>query len=616
MYEIYTQTRPGRPRWALAACAFLLLLTILLAVWVSYSKVHGTPVALEGESRLLPAGRLRIRLPADWDRTPSRLSTLPGIVAEARRQESGIGEPAAPEEVVIVFRGIPRPHGIPSIDAAESIRQVLGIIEPLVEQRSEPAAMGSLPGWTIEFAPDTRSRSRLHYLGRACLAPDGQIAGILLTTFRPPTQEDLRLVDNMSASLELADLKTSDDPKALLKQAGMSFPPPPGARFFTSIRDKPLPMPRLRLAGGTGRQCWYLDATRVPLIGGRATADLVQQHALTLLEQTELPKPLQTAKIQNRPVAWLTLTLPAKTSPSLLLWGADIDENTGLLLVGRYEPDGEKALRSAAEAITAGIIEPYTSVVDIELAQATARRWLAEIAAEGLAARWTGRTSQTAQTRSPGIALRNTMRTYEVKAAKDGFKWWEINVTALPPRTAGRSTAESQEKWSVRDDAASHEELYQERGFHEAAINYKELRTPGQDQVLCELTLGDNEPVSWKVAVDDTYACEPVLLAAGAKVARDPQGRPAVFSATESFCSKAVYWIMVPLGDRALPEEQDGKTARAVCLVRDFDPWPIVFYYDETGDVVATSFDGVFWQQRVETNKDTEPKPRPQRRPR
>jgi hypothetical protein len=71
---------------------------------------------------------------------------------------------------------------------------------------------------------------------------------------------------------------------------------------------------------------------------------------------------------------------------------------------------------------------------------------------------------------------------------------------------------------------------------------------------------------------------------------------------------------MIPLGDRALPEAEDGQTARAVCLVRDFDPWPIVFYYDQTDNVVATSFDGVFWQQRVETSRDAEPEPRPGRR--
>ncbi|HSW47408.1 MAG TPA: hypothetical protein VLM89_17730 [Phycisphaerae bacterium] len=599
MYQIYTQTRPGRPRWALAACAGLLALALILAALLSAGKTRGTPIPLQSSPTFFPAGRLSIQLPAGWTQDDSRLASIPGVVSVNRK-------PGGVAETVIVFRGIPRPHGIPSVDATESLRDILFSPEPMIENQSEPAFMGSLPAWTLELSPDSaRSQSRLHYLGRACLAPDGQIAGVVLALAGPPTREDRRLLDNMSDSLSIKDLDAAGKPQDMMKEAGITFDPPEGARFFRSATVLKT-LPRLHMAGGDGRTCWYLSATRLPLIGSRKVAELVEQQARTLLEQLELSEPLQTATIGNRPVSWTRVTLPSNTAPSILVWGAETDEHTAILLAGRYEPEAEENLRAAAEAVIAGSISPIADVVDIDQAMETGRQHLGDLLAGGIERSWGQRSTEVFAIHSPSIVIRTKLRTYQPQVGKDGFRWWKVGSAYHRAGGLNRLPPDFEEEYLIRNDGASHGGVCRERRGHGITMVYTERRQPGGSEVLCELTHGDGKPAAWNVSVDDTYACEPILMTAGAKVAADPDRRAAIFSDTEIYCSTSVYWIMIPLGEQPLPGETDGAKARAVCLLRDCGPTPIICYYDEDDSLKAVSFEDVIWVKRLQENQDAE----------
>ena len=50
---------------------------------------------------------------------------------------------------------------------------------------------------------------------------------------------------------------------------------------------------------------------------------------------------------------------------------------------------------------------------------------------------------------------------------------------------------------------------------------------------------------------------------------------------------------MTPLGKKKLPNPESERVARAVRLVRDYDPSPITLYYDEMDTLLAVAFDNV-----------------------
>ena len=282
------------------------------------------------------------------------------------------------------------------------------------------------------------------------------------------------------------------------------------------------------------------------------------------------------------------------------------------LIIGRHEEEGEAPLRAAAEAITAGSIDSISTLLNLPEAQANARRCLQEIATEGLNTFWVDKSVETSQLQVPLIPTRQEVRTFQATTYRDGSRWWEIKAAYLPPRLGSRLTVEIQEEWKVRDDGASHGGRYQEKRSSRETMEYRERRLAGTMEVVCNLIATEAEPASWTVPIDDTYGCEPVLIAAGAKLARDPKARPAVFAATEKYSRLPTRWIIVPLGEWPLPAPESTKTAPAVCLTKDYDPMPIVLYYGQDSSIVAVSYDNIVWQERVA--EGSAPRPGPARR--
>jgi len=587
---------------------------LFLASLVCAARARGRIVTLAEKSEVFPDGRLRIRMPSDWDRTQTQISSAPGIVAEAHRLSTGVSGSKHTGETLVVTRSFPRRYGIPSIEGVEALRQTLHMLggsDAMVELPAEPARAGSFPSWTLYLAPDERAGAALHRLGVSALAPDGQIVSILLFIPRQPKPEDFRLIENMNADLELTGLQAADKPQQLMKDAGITFTLPAGARLFTTTNRDPLRESRVRMAGGQGRSTWYLDAVRVPLVGERQITHLVEEHALNLLEQFELPEPIHTRTLGGRSIAQINLTLPENRRPTVLLAGAEIDDQTGLLFVGRYETDGEEPLRSALEAVAAGHIDSLATTLDLAKAREVGRQHLKAIAADGLDTCWSDKSLESYLIHAPRISTRKEIRTYKSLPDREGAQWWEIQVSYLPATAGIRLTANIQERWVIRNDAASHGGTYRKLSDRDEESKYAERRLARQNEVKCESSAGNGNSASWVLPVDDTYGCEPVLIAASARVARDPQSQPAVFTASERHCPRPIYWLVVPLGQQPLPDAPAGQTAPAVRLTRDYDPMPIIIYYAEDDSVKAISFDEVLWQTRItEAANSRTPPPR------
>lgn len=585
--------RPGHPRWALAASALLLLIALATASVLIQHKSRTQIVPLEEESQTYPAGGLSIRLPKHWQKIEHDLD--PGFVVGASPSKSA-------SELTLVFRGIPKPLGIPSVDGLDALRQGLGIAAEAIE--SKPGRIGTLPGWTALFASPTiiAGQRRVHYLGRSAIAPDGQVLGVILMVPREPRLADRQLLDDLSRHLTLLDPTVAEEPQAIMDDARITFEPPADTRFFVRT-DRPDPaLPQLRMTGGEGLHCWFLDVTRVPLIGARTVSQLVEHYVLSALQQTSLPNPIQTSTIGNRQVAQVSIALPPAANPSMTVWCAQTDERTGLLLVGRHEPEGKSELQRVSETLIADAsVASYETIVDIAQAQKTARRWLRELSDETLSSQWThipGLT-ETYSLQAPTLPLKGEVRSYQTSHDSQGRQWWEIEVTNVPLRSA-ISLPYVQEKWSISDTGTGHRQWYQKEMKGHTQMVYNEDRPLGQNQVRCQLELADNQPIEWQIDVDDTFNCEPVLLQAGVKVAHDPQARTAIFSTTEACIQQPVHWIMTPLGKQKLPDPESDQSGWAVRLIRDFDPSPITLYYDDEDTLLAIALeDGILWQERI-----------------
>lgn len=593
MYEIYSMIRPGHPRWALAASALLFLIALVVAAALIKHKTRTQIVPLENESRDYPAGRLRVRLPKSWQRIENDLD--PGYVVGVCPSESA-------GELTLVFRGIPRPLGVPSIEGLEALRQGLGITTEEIE--SQHGQIGPLPGWTALFASTTAiaGQRRVHYLGRSAIAPDGQVLGIILMLPRKPRQADRQLLDDLSRYLTLLDLTVADKPRVIMGDAGIIFEPPADARFLVASDNLHHSLPRLRMVGGKGLSCWYLDVSRVPLIGSRTVSQLVEHYGLSFLQQASLPTPIETTTIDNREVAQASWEISSATGPSIMVWCARTDEHTGLLLIGRHETEAKRRLHSIGESIIAGAsVDTYDTLLDIAESQDTARRCLRELSDETLSSKWmhVPDHTETYASHAPTLPMKSEVRTYQTSRDSDGLQWWEIEVTNVPLSPAVSLRAYVREKWSISDAGTGHREWYQKEVKGQKHMVYTEVRSPGKDQVLCELKLADDEPFEWQVDVDDTYNCEPVLLLAGAKVARDPLAASAIFTTTEAFIQRPSYWIMTPLGKQKLPNPESNQHGRAVRLIQDYDPSPITLYYNDTDTLQAVAFDNIFWQERT-----------------
>ncbi len=598
MYQVYSLQCPGRPRWALVACALLLLLTVGMAAALIQRRTRAREIAL-GRSAAYPAGGLRACLPLGW--TPIEADELPvGGVAGVERPPAG-----GPASRLFLFRGIPRVLGLPSSECLSAVVQIAQSLSggvPVGAQPRGPARVGSLPGWTVATGTSVGAAllgAKWRYcLGRAAIGPGGEIVGLILHLPRPPRRDDEYLLDEVSQRMDLISASLADDPRALMMAAGITFEPPPEARFVANANKS---LPRIRMMGGQGLTCWFLDVHRVPLIGERSPAALVEDHVLAVLQDARLPGPIETTEIGKRQVARIHFSVPLSPDPSVYVLAARTDDHTGLLLVGRHEVDAAPILLNLCRSIVASAsVAPYGELIDITRAQETARKWLSQIADEGLARAWGpldgGELVYTI--RSPAIALGREVRTYR-KRPEHGTDWWSIvsKWEFAFPQGVSRDSAE---KWLIRDDGAKHAGSFQRNVGGQPETTYAEQRLDRIEQVDRELhVVSGGEVISRDggVSVDDTFACEPVLIRAGAHVARDPQRSPAVFSITETYTRTTSYWLLVPIGPAELPGPRSGESAPAVLLQRDYDPSPIILYYDQADRPLAVRFGNGQWSE-------------------
>jgi hypothetical protein len=198
MYQVYSQQRPGRPRWALGSSAMLLLLTVgLAAALVDYKN--------KGGSQLTRAG-ITVHLPPGWHEAGH--DAPPGTVLAAVEAEEG-------EDRALFVFSVPFPDGspraiIPRIAARYGQRVLLGAARSSGElgqeqlDRSKADIIAGQPADTFLLSLVSPFAPPVCCLVRVAVLPQGRLVGLALVKKGAPSPSDTRLLDRVGQRIEVA----------------------------------------------------------------------------------------------------------------------------------------------------------------------------------------------------------------------------------------------------------------------------------------------------------------------------------------------------------------------------------------------------------------------------
>jgi hypothetical protein len=202
MYEVYSMTRAGRPRWALLATGVLLVLTTLVAWGVAGHRRAGSAIEL-GEPKLYPELGLRAALPEDWEiGKPERLADGRVLVCESPQGQA--------DRQVILLRL--RPPTLTSRNSRLAVlADVLGLGDPdaaIANQQSLGAGtLGGLPSqrWALQVVYPSSDQVRIALLNLAT-SGEGHWIGVSVMCDGQPSPSDQRLLEKVSKAVGVEKL--------------------------------------------------------------------------------------------------------------------------------------------------------------------------------------------------------------------------------------------------------------------------------------------------------------------------------------------------------------------------------------------------------------------------
>ncbi len=610
MYEVYSAQRPGRPRRSLVAAIAVLLLTVAAAQTLIFYRERATLVQL-GPRNQYPDGQISVCLPIGWQPVDKNLWPTGAVI--------GIEAPGTDDRQarLFVFRGPPTTNGVASsagLRALVAVSKALGA-DVLFDRGLEP--IGAFPGVTVTMAKGRGPRAiqSPFCLGRVAIGPSGEVVGLVLQVDSAPRRADETLVDQVAKSIELTGISLDADPPTSMTAAGISFDLPRGARLIGPVNPS---VPRLRLMGGDTEAGWYLDLFRVPLIGERKVADLVEDRAMSILQEVRLRDLVETFDATGREAARATLALVPGQEPTVHLLAVETDEHTALLMAGRHEPKAGGSVRELCESIAATArVDSYNELVDPESAMDAARRMIQDCRKEGVSSLLGPRSGKTQRfdVAAPAIGLGICTETCRRSTEDGGRPWLVTRKWIYEPEWPGHDRLAATEVWHLGEGGVEYSYQFERTEAGQTTIEQTERCGVEGGQVLRKV-MAFRGSRSENIKVDGTFASSPLLMKVYARIAQDANPRPLVVSIIETFTAGAAYCVVQPAGRTPLPGSSLREPAWTVRLMVDYDPAPVSVHFDDEGELLAVSSDGHHWRERVDLPVEEDESPASQRRPR
>ncbi|HPD30210.1 MAG TPA: hypothetical protein PLL20_09465 [Phycisphaerae bacterium] len=588
----------------MAAIALLLLAAgaAQLLIW----HREKTKLIELGSSVHYPEGQLSVSLPLGWQTLDKALCPAGTVIAVEDRETEGR------QRRLYVFRGPPSSEGLAasaSLRALDSFSNALGA-DVLFEKEPETAQVGAFPGVTATMAKRLGAVGVKppFCLGRAAVGPGGEVVGVLLETALPSRRTDQLLVQRVAETVELTSIGLDPDPAEAMAAAGISFDIPRGARFIGPIERG---LPRVRLMSRQTAPAWYLDLFRVPLIARRKVNDLVEDGAMSLLQQVRLGEPLEPFDPGGRQAARASLVITPGKEPTVHLVAVKTDQHTALLMVGRHDAEAGTAVRELCDSIAATArVESYDELVDLESAIDAARRLIKDCRKEGMSSLLGRREGRRLRfnVEAPALGLGSWIETCRRSSDNAELPWEVTGRWVYDPRWRGHARIVVTEGWRLAENGVEYLYRFERSDAGEKSIEQTE-HSDAEGRQVTRIVKAFGGSRTEEIEVDDAFASGPLLTELCARTAGSSSQRSVVVSTIDTFTAGVAYCVIKPLGRTPVPGTPMREPARTVRLMMDYDPEPMLMYFDDGDELLAVSHDARQWRKRVQPPSEAEEQP-------
>jgi hypothetical protein len=548
-------------------------------------------------------GRIRVRLPADWQKIiPARdlegegILTLLGENLEGETGQQGEGEarkykPQTNARILMLFIGHSSSPDLPSNTLNLLLNRLAPVLQSFKSQGRfthqsivEGGRLGDLPAATIKLkyqAVDLFRTERgivkrprnIYITARIGVSPAGEAVGLAAFTPVSARQNEIEqpwepldlVVEQVSPHVHLLPAGIAQPRESALDKAGLDFEIPQNA----DVLDNQDNLPQTRLMGGSSTQSWYLTICRVPLAGDRKPRGLVRDHVRSLIQDFKLPGDIQTKTFNDREAAWLDHQISREPRQWVITAATATDKDTALLLSGRCEKNGKETLVENMRGII-GQAQAKSFTPMLTKALQRGKKQARETASKGIAGYWPSKKVFREYHTTYVDMILGRLAEQTTPQRKDGL-WWSIE-TRISSGRGQQETPQLRENWLIRDDLAAYQLKYRQPD-----MQYSEIKRPESEKVMRSLAAEDRSIEEASVTINEDFMCEPALILAAGQVARDLRKEEVIFSTVETYTHSRVYWRLVPLGRKSPPWLE--QNAWAIRLYRDHSPSPVTFYF-------------------------------------
>jgi hypothetical protein len=470
--EVYTGTRPGRPRLLLVVNAVLLVAMLALAAWQVHAARGLGPPQRVGDTPLM------VRLPHGWrgDARNPHVFMLP--VA------SRSGRLAREFERRIEFE-------FTRLSAFQSPEQLLRL--PQLENlghvaQVQRARLGQFDAVEVRYVLPVqigRMRVQGQILARIACLPRGQLIKVVYEPLIDLRPSDEQILDEVCASVRLDDPTLNGTAADYLARAGLVLPL---ERDWTVVGPDFDAVPGLYVGGSTDQgPAWSIGVLRTWLADGRTPRDLLSDLAIQQWLDWDV------AKLIREPQATggsklTTIRHPEFGEANTVLpsaWIASQSASQAVLLLVYAGPQDAEAADAIAEKLASAVqFAAPGPFGDLQDAEASGAKLVADLHKSGPVARW-GResvdTTYRRVDRDETVVVRRAAIHRNPSQGYEGSLW----------RRANR-TREEQQSWTL-DSRAETYQWQADLSIGPSRFQISEQRAQATGSVRREILIDERE---------------------------------------------------------------------------------------------------------------------------
>ncbi len=435
--EVYTGTRPGRPRLLLIVNGALLVAMIGLAWWQVRAARGLGPQRRVGDTPIM------VRLPHGWRGDPRN----PGVFMLPIASRSGRLAREFERRIEFEFTRLPSfqsPEQLLRLPELENLGQIAQV---------QRARLGKFDAIEIHYVrPVQIGRRRMHgeILARLACLPRGHLIKVVYEPLIDLRPSDEQILDEVCASVSLDDPTLNGAAADYLSRAGLTLPLERDWQVVGADFDA---VPGVYIGGGTDKgPAWSIGVLRTWLAGGRTPRDLLSDLAVQqwltwdveqLIREPQAAGATKLTTIRHSGFGEANTTLPSA-------WIASQSASQAVLLLVYAGPQDAEAADAVAEKL-AGAVQfaapgPFGGLAE---AEASGVKLVADLHKSGPVARWGRENVETTYRRGDrdeAVVVRRAAIHREPSQGYEGSLWRRTN-----------RAREEHQSWTLDGQAATYE---------------------------------------------------------------------------------------------------------------------------------------------------------------